>query len=64
MQPSDRSSSPDYETGPSTVASEETKIGKEVRLKELRTEDEEETPYATGKPRRIVIRARITHDEG
>ncbi len=58
MNPREDQSLRDYDVGSSTTAEpKDTKLTPKVK-----TVEEENGRYASGKPRRIIIRARITHD--
>lgn len=58
MNPREDQSVSDYDVGSST-----TSESKDARQKpEVKDIEKEKEQYTSGKPRRIVIRARITHD--
>jgi hypothetical protein len=58
MNPREDQSIRDYDVGSST-----TSESKDTRQKpQVKDIEEEKEQYPTGKPKRIVIRARITHD--
>jgi hypothetical protein len=62
MQPNEEKGTIEYETESTAKTSPDIAEGEQIRLEELQRKDEPET-YTKNKPRRIVIRARITHDE-
>jgi hypothetical protein len=53
----------EYSKGSSTSSTEETANEQTIQVEEVYTQEEQESRYSTGKPRRIIIRARITHNE-
>ena len=58
MDPNEGQSNGDYDVGSSTTSESKDAEKKPV----AREVSEPEDRYTSGKPRRIIIRARITHD--